>query len=72
MKGYTKALCRDNSEITITCKCGADNVLKTKDVFNDPLFYFECKECGAYIEVDSSDLEDQLKEMFNNVGIHLT
>ena len=70
MDKYIEVFCNQNPKISFPCgnpDCKKEHTFKSKEVFKNKTYTFECKSCGETTEVDTTkfvkDFVSQLKKM---------
>lgn len=70
MDKYIEVFCRQNPKFSIPCgnsDCKKEHIFKSKDVFEDKIYKFECKFCGETTKIDTTkfvkDFISQLKKL---------
>lgn len=70
MDKYIEVLCKQNPKMSFPCgnpECKKEHTFKSKDVFKNKIYKFECQYCGVTTELDTTkfvkDFVVQLKKM---------
>lgn len=70
MDKYIEVFCKQNPKISFPCgnpDCKKEHTFKTKDVFKNKTYKFECSTCGNTTDVDTTkfvkDFVTQLKKL---------
>ena len=70
MDKVVEIICRQNPEMKLKCnKCSAEGKVKSKDVFKQKVYKFECKKCGEITTYDTSKFADDFKKQMKKLGI---
>lgn len=72
MDKYIEVFCKQNPNISFPCgnpDCKKEYTFKSKDVFKNKTYMFECTSCGKTTEVDTTKFVKDFVSLLKKMGI---
>lgn len=72
MDKYIEVFCKQNPNISFPCgnpDCKKEHTFKSKDVFKNKTYTFECTSCGKTTEVDTTKFVKDFVSLLKKMGI---
>lgn len=72
MDKYIEVFCKQNPKISFSCgnpDCKKEHTFKTKDVFKNKTYKFECSACGNTTEADTTKFVKDFVAQLKKLGI---